>query len=239
MYICPLKRLSHKKRLILFLRSYNGLVLLLGISCLIFSFLYTCLFIDIEAPFQFMVPLGKIFYAISLSIIASTIFYFITVYFPKWNRRKVEEYYIRKWLQQLEQYGKCILEDIAKKENCTYKEFITAASSICLNSQPPSYISSRELVKINTWYEYFENLFHWESVYMKEVEKYRDSVPAKILVKFEELRQFDNLRGAIYNHKKFIDAQANSTLASLGDLIYQRARTLIDLSDLYIEHMYD
>lgn len=131
------------------------------------------------------------------------------------------------------------MEDIAKKENCTYKEFITAASSICLNSQPPSYISSREFVKINTWYEYFENLFHWESVYMKEVEKYRDSVPAKILVKFEELRQFDNLRGAIYNHKKFIDAQANSTLASLGDLIYQRARTLIDLSDLYIEHMYD
>lgn len=240
MYLSPVQKISRKVRIRLFLSSYNGLALIVGILCLIHSILYHSLWINIEAPYQFMVSIGIVFDAISLSVIASTIFYFITVYLPKQHKRKVEEDYIRKWLQQLEVYGKWILKDIGGDVYCSIEEFQEKASSIDLKSKPQNNISMRELTPIRTWFEYFENLFQWESVYIEQIVKYGDSVPAEIIVEFEQYRQFDNLRNAVYTYKKFYDSdEIYRTVSGFSHLAWKHAHSLMSLPEMYIRHIYD
>lgn len=235
-----LQKIPHKKRIQLFLSSYNGFALIFGVICLIYSIVYHSFLIKIEAPYQFMVSLGVVFNAISLSVIASTIFYFITVYLPKQHKRKVEEYYIRKWLQQLEDYGKWILNDIGGNVTCSIDEFQEQARSIDLKSTPPSYISMRERTPIKTWFEYFENLFQWESVYIEQIVKYGDSVPAEIIVEFEQYKQFDNLRNAVYTYKRNYGIDKKyCTVSGFSHLAWEHAHSLMSLSEMYIKHMYD
>lgn len=240
MYLGPVEKISRKERIRLFLSSYNGFALISGILCFFHSILYHCLWINIEAPCQFMVSLGIVFDDISLSVIASTIFYFITVYLPKRHKRKVEEDYMRKWLQQLEAYGKWILEDIGGDINCTIEAFHEKASTIDLKSEPQNNISMREHTQIKTWFEYFENLFHWESAYIEQIVKYGDSVPAEIIVEFEQYRQFDNLRSALHTYKQYYGRnEAYNTISGFSHLAWTHAQSLMSLPKIYMKHMYD
>ena len=240
MFLSPLRKISRKERFRLFIASYNGWVAIAGTLCFIHSFLYHCLWINIKAPYHFMVGLGVVFDAISLSVIASTFFYFITVYLPKQHKRNVEEPYIRKWLQQLEVYGRWILEDIGEDKNCSLNTFQEKTRSIDLGSKPPSYISGRENTPINTWFDYFENLFKWESLYMEQIIKYGDSVPAEILVEFENYNQFDNLKNSVYNYKqKYGKDEVYITIGGFSHLAWRHAHSLMSLPEIYIKHMYD
>ena len=240
MYLSPVQKISRKERIRLFLSSYNGVVLIVGILCFIHSFLYHSLWINIEVPCQFMVSLGIVFDAISLSVIASTIFYFITVYLPKQHKRKVEEDYIRKWLQQLEVYGRWILEDIGGNVDCSLEEFKQKSRNIDLKSKPQKNISMREFTPINTWFEYFENLFRWESIYMEQIVKYGDSVPSEIIVEFEQYKQFDNLRSAVYTYKQHYGSdEVYNTISGFSHLAWTHAHSLMSLPKMYIRHMYD
>ena len=55
------RKISHKERIKLFLSSYSGFAAIVGLLCFIHCFLYHSLWINIEAPFQFMVSLGIVF----------------------------------------------------------------------------------------------------------------------------------------------------------------------------------
>ena len=187
-----------------------------------------------------MASLGIVFDAVSLSIIASTVFYFITIYFPKQHKRKIEEQYIRKWLQQLEIYGKWILEDIGGNVDCSLEEFKQKSCNIDLKSKPQSNISMREFAPIDTWFEYFNNLFQWESIYMEQIVKYGDSVPTEILVEFEKYKQFDNLRNAVYTYNRYYEKDiVYRTIEGFSHLAWTHAHSLMNLPELYIKHLYD
>lgn len=240
MYYSPFRKISSMERIKLFLFSYNGFAALAGILCFIYSFLYHSLLLNIEAPYQFMVSLGIVFDAISLSIIASTVFYFVTAYFPKQHKRKIEEEYIRRWLQQLEVYGKWILEDIGGNVDCSLEEFKQNSSNIDLKSKPQNNISMREFASIDTWFEYFDNLFRWESQYMEQIVKYGDSVPAEILVEFEKYKQFDNLKNAVYTYKlNYNKDKVYNTIEGFSHLAWRHAHSLMSLPELYVKHMYN
>ena len=240
MLLSPFRKISNKERIKIFMLSYNGWVAIAGILCFIHSFAYHCFWINIEAPYHFMVSLGIVFDAISLSVIASTIFYFITVYLPKQHKRHVEEPYIRKWLQQLEVYGRWILEDIGGDSNCSMKEFQEKALNLDLNSKPQNYISKREYAPINTWFDYFENLFKYESLYIKEIITYGESVPAEILIEFENYNQFDNLRNSVYTYKQnYGKNEIYKTIGGFSHLAWRHAHSLMSLPEIYIKHMYN
>ena len=240
MYYSPFRKISRKERIKLFLFSYNGFAAIAGTLCFIHSFLYHSLWLNIEAPFQFMVSLGIVFDTVSLSIIASSVFYFITVYLPKQHKRKVEEEYIRRWLQQLEVYGRWILEDIGGNVGCSLEEFKQKSCNIDLKSKPQNNISMREFTPINSWFEYFENLFRWESLYMEQIVKYGDSVPAEILMEFEKYNQFDNLKNAVYTYKQnYGKDKVYNTIEGFSHLAWRHAHSLMSLPELYIKHLYD
>lgn len=240
MYYSTLRKITIIERIKLFFFSYNGLVAISGLLCFAYCILYHSVFLTIETTSQFMVSLGIVFDAISLSIIASTVFYFFTVYFPRRHKRKVEEIYIRWWLQQLEAYGRRMIEDIGGDVNYSFEEFHNKAFNIDLKSQPDENISLREHATINTWFEYFNNLFKWEATYMEQIIKFGDSIPAEIFAEFEKYKQFDNLRNAVYNSNQYygINKQCD-TIGSFSHIVWKHAHSLMSLPELYVKHLYD
>ena len=65
------------------------------------------------------------------------------------------------------------MEDIGGNVDCSLDKFKQKSCNIDLKSKPQG-ISMRELTPIDTWFEYFDNLFHWESIYMEQIVKYGD-----------------------------------------------------------------
>ena len=154
-------------------------------------------------------------------------------------KRKIEEQYIRRWLQQLEIYGNWILEDIGGNVDCSLDKFKQKSCNIDLKSKPQG-ISMRELTPIDTWFEYFDNLFHWESIYMEQIVKYGDSVPSEILVEFEKYKQFDNLKIAVYTYNRYYEKNIlYRTIGGFSHLAWTHAHSLMSLPELYIKHLYD
>ena len=121
MYIGKIKPLSLQQRVLCFLKSYTGIAMILGCICLSWAVLYNLVFLEIDAPWQWMSALGDVFYAITLSVVASVIFYFITSYFPNKKRKVIIDRLILNWLQQLNWYGEMILGDIAC---CSYNKVL-------------------------------------------------------------------------------------------------------------------
>lgn len=240
MYYGKLREISCIERLKLFFSSYAGYTVIIGTICLLHSVLYQTLWINIEAPYKFMVPLGVVFNTICLSIVASTIFYFITTFFPKQHKRKVEEYYIRTWLQQLEVYGKWVLEDIGGSVDCSIDDFKEKSYKIDLKSRPDNKIFQGEFVVMDTWFDYFENFFQHEYLYMNQISKYSESVPSEILVEFEQYKQFDNFRNAVLTYKQFYgSSEIYRTIGGFSHIVWDHAHSLIGLPEIYIKHMYD
>ncbi|WP_368112732.1 MULTISPECIES: hypothetical protein [unclassified Bacteroides] len=87
---------------------------ILGIACFVWTLLYKMLFVNIEASYQWLVPLGDVFYAVALSVIASVIFYYFTSFIPNYRSKKTIDKLLLKWLQQLDWYGKQMVGDISQ-----------------------------------------------------------------------------------------------------------------------------
>lgn len=241
MLMSPFRKITRFERGLLFLKSFSGLVFLVGILSLGYSIIYQIYLINIPAPYPFMVPLGNLLNAISLSIIASTIFYFITVYFPKRHRAKVNEKYIRKWLQQFEAYGKRLIQDFGCCTNYSLDDFerICNSKNIKLTDTPSQEISTRESKAMNTWFDYFDNLFAIENLYIEQIRKYGDSIPAEIYVEFEEYSQFDNLRKALHDYKIHASQNKIYKIGDFSHIIWHHAHSLMSLPEIYIKHLYD
>ena len=237
----PFRKITRFERSLLFLRSFSGFAFLFGILSLGYSIIYQTCLINIPAPYPFMVPLGNLLNVISLSIIASAIFYFITVYFPKRHRAKVNEKYIRKWLQQFEAYGQWLIQDFGCCINCSLDDFkrICNSKNIKLTDTPPEEISIRELKDLNNWFDYFDNLFSHENLYIEQIRKYGDSIPAEIYVEFEEYAQFDNLRKALHDYKIHASQKNIYKIGDFSHIIWRHAHSLMSLPEIYIKHLYD
>ena len=66
MFIGKINPLSFWERFKAFIKSYPGMAGILGIACFVWTLLYKMLLVNIEAPYQWLVPLGDVFYAVAL-----------------------------------------------------------------------------------------------------------------------------------------------------------------------------
>lgn len=114
MFIGKINPLSFWERFKAFIKSYPGMAGILGIACFVWTLLYKMLLVNIEAPYQWLVSLGDVFYAVALSVIASVIFYYFTSFIPNYRSKKTIDKLLLKWLQQLDWYGKQMVRDISQ-----------------------------------------------------------------------------------------------------------------------------
>lgn len=88
MFIGKINPLPFWERFKAFIKSYPGMAGILGIACFVWTLLYKMLFVNIEASYQWLVPLGDVFYAVALSVIASVIFLLFHKLYPKLQKQE-------------------------------------------------------------------------------------------------------------------------------------------------------
>lgn len=230
-----LPKISIRRKLKRFIHSYSGCAAFVGCISLVWAILYKCVLVYIPAPCVWMAELGDLFYPIALSLIASCVFYFITIYLPFCSKRKKEEYRIRTWIQQLVYYGECLKKDICGNKDCSQIEF-EAACNKDLMSPIDSEICDREQRRLQNWFDYFENHSYWVQVYMNQVLKYGDSIPPEILFEFEKYNQFDNFLSAVATYKQgYGKCPIYKNMSGFATIIWNRANSLIALDDMYVD----
>lgn len=253
MYLGKIRPLPLQQRVWCFLKSYSGIAMILGCICLSWAVLYKLVFLEIDAPWQWMSVLGDVFYAITLSVVASVIFYFITTYFPNKKRKVIIDRLILNWLQQLNWYGEMILGDIA---DCSYNKVLDKSKEEWIKTCDKR-LSSKPLLGnlyilgpyYNNWFEYFQDKFHHEDTYIKNCRQYKDELPVQVLDIFEKLEIHDNLRNAVSEYKYQQDTKIKDkvigekvvdfdSMSNLSELIWNHCQNLRSLIETYQKNSY-
>lgn len=219
MFYGKIKPLPLTKQVMTFLKSYPGLALLLGLASFIWAFLYKSIFINIEAPYEWMVPTGDLFYSITLSVVASVIFYYITTFIPNYQKKVTVDKLILCWLQQLDNMGEQILVDVS---SCNYGDALQLSiddfDKKCnkkLSEQPVLGILYTFGPTYSNWFEYFDDKFEEEEYYMQKCLQYQNYIPVEVMELFEVISIHGNLRTALQQYK--FDQQTGEISRRLGD----------------------
>ncbi len=253
MYIGKIHQLPLGVRVSCFLKSYSGIAMILGVVFLGWAVLYKLVFLEIDSPCQWMPALGDIFYSIALSVVASVIFYFITTYFPGKKRKSITDKLILKWLQQLNWYGEMMLGDISE---CGYKDVLNKSKEDWLQTCNKKLSSKPILGNLyalgpfyNNWFEYFQDKFNYEDIYIQRCRQYQEELPIQVLDIFENLEIHDNLRNALneYHYQQVTKVKDNvlgddivdfDAMSNLGNLIWNHCQNLRSLIETYQRNSY-
>lgn len=226
-----------RRRLRIFLTSYSGVAAIVGTASLLLCVCYSIWWKYIPAPYNWMADCADILYPILQSIVASCVFYFVTVYFPYLKKRKKEENNIRRWIQQLVFYGDCLIEDISGEKQCPWEEFQKVCNKDLMNDPILQTICLREGRQLQNWFEYFDNHFYWIEFYSNKLLQYESSLPPEIKLKMDDYLQLDNLKSAVHTYKTFYDCEPiYHNMSGFARLIWNRAESLRSLDDLYIDN---
>lgn len=156
---------------------YSKIALIVAIACFVFCVLYESVFILYEAPCHFFYSLGVVVNCVSLSIIASCIFYFITDYFPKLHQKNQINSYVQEQLLSLSQIGINAVVDILGKES--QKDFSTCSKdlfSVVGNSVQKDSCFNQS----GTWFDYFDSLTIMEDIYINRLSSFESNIPVEV-----------------------------------------------------------
>lgn len=203
MYHVTIPPLSNWQKFRKFAKSYTGMMTWISVIALVWAFLYKFIFVSIPAKWDFMPILGEIFFAVVLSIVASTVVLIVTIYIPERRKQKKVDAIVNPWLKQYRLLGDLIQIAIADKtgvchdefkSNCTqdFKSPITKESVVIITGKP-----------FTDWFEFFDYIYEHEDVYYKKLTPYFTSMPVEIIEDMENLLMPDNFRGAVLNYRSF------------------------------------
>lgn len=244
--------LSNYKKICLFFKSFHGLALITGVICMTLAIIYKCLLVNIPAKYEWMIGCGEVFYNIELSIIASCIFYFITIYFPEKKQSNKLAPQIIFLLNQFVHIGNEILTDIGDDKEISKDDFNTKANKIKMNEIP----GKTSLYKINTkfntilknaypvpqnWYQFFRLYFEEEDNVIYRLQPFWGYLPEEVIIDLQKIQNNDNLRQAInyyeYNYtNNIIIGDTNFTnLGGVSNLIWLHIKCLQEIVTKYQE----
>ena len=246
--------LSKNKRIVLFFKSFHGYVVLIGVINLILAFFYKLWWVNIPAKYEWMIGFGEILYNIELALVASCIFYFVTVYFPEEKKKKKIAPTIEFWLNQLVFIGNTILKDVAGCETIDVDDFGTKCQAIKMNNTP----SQTFLYKTNltwavllkspnnipkNWYDYFKMQFEEEDCIIVKLRPYWGYLPEETIVNLDDIQFRDRCRIAVseyeYNYKNKInigDVSVDWTnLGGISHILWLHCKLLQNMLKTYQE----
>lgn len=188
--------LSKNKRIVLFFKSFYGYAALIGVISLILAFFYKLWWVNIPAKYEWMIGLGEILYNIELTLVASCIFYFVTVYFPEEKKKKKIAPTIEFWLNQLVFIGNTILKDVAGCKTIDVDDFETKCKAIKMNNTPSQtflYNTNLQYTVLfkypypipNDWYAYFKMQFEEEDRIIDKLRPYKNGKTKWMNIFFE------------------------------------------------------
>lgn len=142
----------------------EAVILIVSVVSFIWIVFYRLLFIKYEAQFEFLYELGKIFFGIFASIVASGIFYFFVVYLENKRNQKIINKIIRTKLKSISAGLLIIKKDVFPMLGLNFSDdipnlddFVKICKGVDLRTKAPNIPNTNE--KPITWYEYFSFFF--------------------------------------------------------------------------------
>ena len=147
-------------------KKFNTDIIILIISIVSFMWLilYKVVFINFEAPYEFLFEIGTIFFGIFGSILASGIFYFFVVYLEKRRKQKIIDKIVDTKLRSISVGLFIIKKDVFPIIGLKFSDdipsleyFTKICKGIDLRKTAPNIPNTTN--KPITWFEYFSYFF--------------------------------------------------------------------------------
>lgn len=198
--IGPIPQLNKTQKLRRFSQTLSFKLIVVGLLIGVWAFIYKFWLLDIAAPFPFFVPLGDLCYGVALSVIASIIFYFVTVFLPKYQSRKKISGVIERNLHQLYCLSDLIMHDISGILNFdeAHKDDWTASCVGDFKDDGPKKSIFNPFGEKISWADYFEAILINEDHYIARLRDCRQFLPGKVLILIDEIENADNFRNAYH-----------------------------------------
>jgi len=226
-----------RQRLGKFAKSYTGIMTWISVIALVWAFCYKYVFFNIPAKWEFMPILGEIFFAVALSIVASTIVLIVTIYFPERQKQKKVDVIVMPWLKQYRLLGDIIQIAVAGKSDASREEFKSRCRQDLMSPITEQSVALMAGRGFANWFDFFNYIFEQEEIYYGKLIPYFDSLPIEVLEDMEDLLMPDRLRGAVLTYQShygtgFMGIDYNH-LTNLEKIIWQDATRLRDLVEKY------
>lgn len=240
MYHMHEKPLTGWQRFRKFAYSYTGIMTWVSFVLLIWIFLYKYMFVNIYAPLDFMPELGEIFFAVALSVIASTIVLVITIYMPERHKRQKIDAIVLPWLKQFVLLGNTIIRDIAGSSDVNRNEFDQHCNYDLRSAPQNSSLEFMTGLHFADWFEYFDCIYENEEIHYNRLLPYMEMLPLEVLEDLELILMPDYLRGATSTYKQYYGQSIAGVqyryMTPLADCIWHDAKLMQGIVDKYQEH---
>lgn len=214
--------------------SYSKLALALSIICAVYCILYESILLRYEAPNIFIYALGVVTNCVALSVIASCIFYFVTVFFPKKHEQDQIRKHIISNLELLEGIGKNAFKDIAKKSDPSKQEFMDNCNHDLMQKEGASYQENRLFTKTSNWFEYFDCMYKIEKSIIQDLLIFESMIPIEVRLKFIELQEKNTLFSNSKTFHEFYNSdKSKRSIKSYASEIYTHLSSLSELISIY------
>src|SRR6187402_3958413 len=143
--------------------SLDRIILLITLFSFLWILAYKLYFLNLEELFPSASVLGEIIYNIFLSVIGSSVFYFLVVFLPAKRKKAIISRAVSRRIGKLNYDYLFIMADLYKlkgKENPNnlpedFNEIVSLCSGILLTDKPP-HIHNNPTFHPKNWFEYFE-----------------------------------------------------------------------------------
>lgn len=242
LFIDSIKPLPTLRKTKLFIRSYAGITLIIGMCCLMWCILYKLVLLGIPSS-DTMFQCGELTYAISVSIIASVIFYFIVTYIPDYKKKQAASIQIEFWLNQIVKHGEFMLNALSGDfSNDVYensKKNWRQITNKPLKPKDPIIISN--LFGFQDWFEFFDYIFKEEDHYIGKLEKYTQYLPIEVIMVFDQLETMDSLRNAVSQYKENYGTEVVSgfkydNMSGFENVLLLHIENMLGILKVYQEH---
>lgn len=159
----------------------ENLITITTLLLLVYVIVYQLYLIEIVEIVAWGSEIGIVIYNLSLSIIASGIFYYLVVYIPEKRKKRKVRQVINMRFEQIEMSCMLIYKDITRfstHQNAPIilpeklDEFKSICKDMLLTSRPPDFFAGSAIVPLNNWFEYFKYSFRYDDNNLEELYKY-------------------------------------------------------------------
>jgi hypothetical protein len=186
-------------------------IFLICIILLFYAFIYQFFLVKIPEFIKFGYETGIITYNLSMSIIASGIFYYLVVFLPEKKKKKKVSKIINYVFDQIDFIAIGTFGDILKSTGQKHRtelpkkaeEFMAICHDISLSSKPPDYFAGSATVPLNNWYEYFKYNFGYDDKHLDILQKHSTFLNPEIILLMHNLSSHEFRKAVNQYHMEY------------------------------------
>jgi len=215
---------------------FENIITITTIILLIYVTVYQLYLIKIVEFVDWGSEIGIVTYNLSLSIIASGIFYYFVVYIPEKRKKKKVRQVINMRFEQIESSCMITYSDIKRfsefqnapkdlPENMD--EFKSICKDLLLTSRPPDYFAGSAMVPLNNWFEYFKYNFRYDDKNLEELYKYSDFLEPDTMQLMHDLSSHTFRKVINQYHSEFETHDYAKKFDSLSHILHDYLLTIL------------